>query len=98
MQMMKLWLAALQTEWYAVLAIKSEVTENYVCPNCKALNSYITRKDDTEEVIKNRLRLYHEQTAPVFEYYKNKANVIEVDGTLPIDEVTEGILSKLTVK
>ncbi len=77
------------------IAIKSEVTENYTCPVCKSVNSYITRKDDTEEVIKNRLKLYHEQTAPVFEHYKNKANIIEVDGTLPIDTVTEGILSKL---
>lgn len=80
------------------IAVKSEVSENYVCPVCKSVNSYIIRKDDTEEVIKNRLKLYHEQTAPVFEYYKNKANIIEVDGTLPIDEVTEGILSKLAVK
>jgi adenylate kinase len=80
------------------IAVKSEVTKNYVCPVCKSVNSYITRKDDTEEVIKNRLKLYHEQTAPVFEYYKNKANVIEVDGTLPIDQVTDGILSKLVVR
>ncbi len=77
------------------IAIKSEVTENYTCPVCKSVNSYITRKDDTEEVIKNRLKLYHEQTAPVFEYYKDKANIIEVDGTLPIETVTEEILSKL---
>ena len=77
------------------IAIKSDVTENYVCPVCKSVNSYITRKDDTEEVIKNRLKLYHEQTAPVIEYYKNKAKIIEVDGTLPIEEVTEKILAKL---
>ena len=77
------------------IAIKSEVTENYTCPVCKSVNSYITRKDDTEEVIKNRLKLYHEQTAPVFEYYKDKASIIEVDGTLPIETVTEEILSKL---
>jgi adenylate kinase len=80
------------------IAIKSEITENYTCPVCKSVNSYITRKDDTEEVIKNRLNLYHEQTSPVFEYYKTKANIIEVDGTLPIEQVTEGILSKLIIK
>ena len=80
------------------IAIKNDVTENYVCPNCKSVNSYITRKDDTEEVIKNRLKLYHEQTAPVFEFYKTKANIIEVDGTAAIDDVTESILSKLEVK
>lgn len=80
------------------IAIKNEVTENYVCPVCKSVNSYITRKDDTEEVIKNRLNLYHEQTSPVFDYYKNKANVIEVDGTMPIEEVTKAILAKLEAK
>ncbi len=80
------------------IAIKSDVTENYVCPVCKSVNSYTTRKDDTEEVIINRLKLYHEQTSPVFEYYKDKANIIEVDGTLAIEKVTEGILSKLLVR
>lgn len=77
------------------IAIKSDVTENYTCPVCKSVNSYITRKDDTEEVIKNRLKLYHEQTAPVFAFYTSKANIIEVDGTMPIEKVTEEILAKL---
>jgi len=77
------------------IAIKSEVTENYVCPTCKSVNSFITRKDDTEEVIKNRLKLYHEQTSPVFEHYQDKANVIVVDGTQPIDVITESLLEKL---
>jgi adenylate kinase len=77
------------------IAIKSDVTENYTCPVCKSVNSYITRKDDTEEVIKNRLKLYHEQTAPVFAFYTSKANIIEVDGTMPIEKVTEEILTKL---
>ena len=80
------------------IAIKSDVTDNYKCPVCNSVNTYITRKDDTEEVIKNRLRLYHEQTSPVFEYYKDKANIIEVDGTLAIEKVTEGILSQLLEK
>jgi len=79
------------------IAIKSEVTENYVCPNCKSVNSYITRKDDSEEVVKNRLKLYHEQTSPVFEYYKNKVNVIVVDGTQSIENITKDILSRLNV-
>jgi len=77
------------------IAVKSDVIENYKCPVCKSENSYITRKDDTEEVIKNRLKLYHEQTAPVFEHYKDSANIIEVDGTMNVEEVTEAILSKL---
>jgi adenylate kinase len=77
------------------IAVKSEITENYTCPTCKSVNSFITRKDDTEEVIKNRLKLYHEQTAPVFEHYKNKANVIIIDGTQAIDAITDSLLVKL---
>lgn len=79
------------------IAIKSDVTDNYVCPVCKSVNSYITRKDDTVEVVTNRLKLYHEQTSPVFEYYKNKVNVIIVDGTQSIENITKDILSKLNV-
>jgi adenylate kinase len=77
------------------IAVRSEVKENYTCPSCKSVNSYITRKDDTEDVIKNRLKLYHEQTAPVFEHYKDKANVIIVDGTQSIDAITKSLLEKL---
>jgi len=77
------------------IAVKSDVTENYACPSCKSVNSYITRKDDTEEVIKNRLKLYHEQTSPVFEHYKNKANIIVADGTKPIEDITNSLLEKL---
>jgi adenylate kinase len=77
------------------ITVKNEITENYTCPSCKSVNSYITRKDDTEEVIKNRLKLYHEQTAPVFEHYKDKANIIIVDGTQSIDEITKSLLEKL---
>lgn len=76
---------------------KSEVTENFKCPSCGAVNSYIKRKDDDEEVIKKRLQVYHETTAPVFEYYKDKAVIIEVDGTQSIENVTKEIMEKLSI-
>lgn len=74
---------------------KTEVTENFTCPVCKSVNSYIRRKDDDEEVIKRRLKVYHETTAPVFDFYKDKATSIEIDGTKNIDVVTKDILLKL---
>lgn len=76
---------------------KNEVTDNFKCPVCGELNSYVKRKDDDEEVIKKRLQVYHETTAPVFNYYKDKAIIIEVDGTQPIEDVTKDILEKLKV-
>lgn len=74
---------------------KNLVTEHFVCPNCKAEESYYKRKDDDEEVIKRRLKVYHEQTAPVFHYYADKAHVIEIDGTKNIDEISKDIFAKL---
>ena len=74
---------------------KKLVTEHFVCPNCKAEESYYKRKDDDEEVIKRRLKVYHDQTAPVFNYYADKAHVIEIDGTKDIDEISKDIFAKL---
>lgn len=72
-----------------------EVSENFTCPVCKSENSYFKRADDDESVIRRRLNVYHETTAPVFNYYKDKAEIIEIDGSLPIDKVTEEILLRL---
>lgn len=49
------------------------------------------RADDNEEVIRNRLAVYREQTAPLVEYYRAKGLLKTVDGMAPVDEVTAGI-------
>lgn len=74
---------------------KTEVKENFNCPVCNSLDSYFKRADDDENVIRRRLKVYHETTAPVFDFYKDKADIIEIDGSLQIDKVTEEILMKL---
>lgn len=65
------------------------------CPSCGAVDSFIKRKDDDEEVIKRRLKIYHETTKPVLDFYKGKMTQIVVDGTQDIEKVTEDILAKL---
>lgn len=77
------------------IIVNTEYTENYSCPVCKSLNSYIKRKDDDEEVVRRRLKVYHETTAPVFEFYQDKATIIEIDGSQEIDYVTSNILEKM---
>lgn len=53
------------------------------------------REDDTEESIAQRLRLYHEQTDPLLDYYQ-KANILEViDGQGTIDDIQQTIREKL---
>ena len=49
------------------------------------------RADDTVEVLKQRLEVYNENTAPVLPYYKNRGQLIVVDGMQPIDDVAKQI-------
>ena len=53
------------------------------------------RADDTPEVIANRLRTYHEQTAPLVEWYRAHDLVVPVDGTPPVEEVWSQISAAL---
>jgi len=51
----------------------------------------IQRDDDKPDVIKNRLRVYHEQTEPLVEYYDNQGVMRRIDGTRPATEVHDHI-------
>ena len=55
------------------------------------------RTDDTEQVIRERLRLYREKTAPLIGYYQGRGLLREIDGHRPITEVTSRMLSALGV-
>lgn len=46
------------------------------------------RNDDNEVVIKKRLEEYNEKTHPVLEFYREKGNLVNVDGNKSIEEVT----------
>ena len=45
------------------------------------------RTDDTPEAIRTRLRLYHEETEPLVEYYRARGILVGVDAGRSIDEV-----------
>jgi len=45
------------------------------------------RKDDAEEVIKERFRVYRQQTAPVVDFYAGRPNFFEIDGNREPDEI-----------
>jgi adenylate kinase len=61
-----------------------------VCDSCGG-TEFIRRKDDSAEIVRERLGAYHAQTAPLLPYYRDKGLVVSVDGTADIDEVTESI-------
>ena len=53
--------------------------------------SGIARGDDNEEVLRNRLSVYREQTAPLVEFYRGKGLLKSVDGMQPVNDVTAAI-------
>lgn len=57
----------------------------------------VQREDDKEETVKNRLAVYHKQTAILSQYYSQDNNVkfIIVDGTQEVSKVTTDLFTKL---
>ncbi|MCL3860007.1 adenylate kinase [Actinotalea sp. K2] len=53
------------------------------------------REDDTEPVIRHRMDVYAEQTAPVAAVYAQRGLLVQVDGLGSVDEVTERLLAVL---
>ncbi|ARR48816.1 TPA: adenylate kinase [Photobacterium damselae] len=56
----------------------------------------VVRDDDKEETVRARLGVYHEQTAPLIEYYGKEAaagntKYLKFDGTLPVAEVSAAL-------
>lgn len=49
------------------------------------------REDDTPDVIQNRVKVYHEETEPLLNFYKNRGILVEVDGNRTIDEIARDI-------
>ena len=56
------------------------------------------RSDDTEDVIRNRMVVYEQQTAPLITMYAARGYLIMVDGLGEIDDVTSRIVEALNAK
>jgi adenylate kinase len=46
------------------------------------------RKDDTEEIIRDRLSVYREQTEPLIQFYSTRGSLYSIDGNRPPEQVT----------
>jgi adenylate kinase len=64
-----------------------------VCDQCG--EKLIQRVDDEPETIRNRLRVYHEQTAPLIDYYEQRGLLRRFDGSRPPTEVHDHIRATL---
>lgn len=76
---------------YHIETLKPQV-EN-ICDKCGA--ELVVREDDKPETVKKRLDVYHEQTQPLIDYYKEKSVLHEFDGTKEIAEIFDAIVGLL---
>jgi adenylate kinase len=77
------------TQCRAIFGAENPPRKKGVCNRCGG--KVIQRADDKPEAIKKRLKLYHELTEPLLEYYKPRGIVHSVDGKKRIDYVFKDI-------
>ncbi len=65
-----------------------------VCDKCGS-TEFKRRADDNAETVRNRLEVYHAETAPLQDYYRSKGKLKSVDGMADIDDVTRQIEEEL---
>ncbi|WP_457591769.1 adenylate kinase [Geoglobus sp.] len=76
--------------------IYSPPKQDGVCDKCGG--ELYQRDDDKEETVRERLRVYKEQTEPLINYYSQKEVIHDIDGTKDIEEVwkqIENVLEKI---
>ena len=64
-----------------------------VCDSCGS--DLVLRDDDKTETVMNRLKVYHDQTQPLIEYYGQKGILRKVDGTMEMQDVFHAIVDLL---
>lgn len=60
-----------------------------VCPECDG--ALVQRRDDRESVVRERLAVYRELTAPLIDYYRDRPTFRSVDGSRSPDEVAAAV-------
>ena len=60
-----------------------------ICDRCGG--ALVQREDDKPATIEKRLDVYEAQTQPILAHYRDKVSIYEVNGELPVDEVTRFI-------
>ena len=64
-----------------------------ICDVCQT--PVIQREDDKEQTVLDRIKVYDSQTKPLVDFYSKQDLVFTVDGTLPIDEITNKLVTEL---
>ena len=66
-----------------------------ICDKCGG--QLVIRKDDTHDVVENRLHIYHEETEPVKEYYRQAGLLLAVRGQKKLADTTQLVFDALGI-
>lgn len=79
--------------------------KRYICEKCGTASTspgicscgekLTKREDDKPEVIEERMDIFEENSKPIVEYYRNRGELLEIDGEGSFDEVTQRIFHSL---
>lgn len=89
-------LAKRGTDLHAVIGL--EVPEEELIGRMLNRGKETGRADDNLETIKNRLKVYHDQTHPLREYYTKEGKYLPVNGSGIVDEIFDNIAAGLEKK
>ncbi len=64
-----------------------------ICDNCKS--SLFQRDDDKPSIIKKRIKVYHEETQQLIEYYSKKGILVDIQTEKPIEDIFENVVNIL---
>lgn len=64
------------------------------CPKCDG--EFVQRTDDSEEIVRERLRVFQDETSPLVQYYQKSPTFFTINGNLPLDEVSRQIREAVT--
>ncbi|WP_243050827.1 adenylate kinase [Dyella sp. RRB7] len=76
--------------------VKLEVPNEVIIARCEIRFKAEHRHDDDPEVVRDRLKVYAEQTAPVADFFARRGKLQVVDGVGELDEVTARVKRALT--
>lgn len=77
------------------IAVKLNVPFDIIVGRCEIRFKAEGRKDDNPDVVRERLRVYSEQTEPVVTAYREAGRLVEIDGVGDVAEITSRIQNAL---
>ena len=77
------------------IAVKLDVSDATIIGRCEIRYAAQHRADDKPETVRERLRIYAEQTAPVADHFERIGKLVTVDGVGELDVVFERIIAVL---